>query len=253
MEPPESGPHSRLDQISTRWAAVRDPAQFLLRYGTAVRRYLGALVKQPDDVDEILQDFLTRGIERGFVRAEPLRGRFRDYLKTAVRNAALSHLRRRKPVVQGDFALEELAAAPDTPLAADQQWEAEWRLCVLSRAWQALESHERRAPASLCHTVLRLSVAHPEEDSKALAARASAQSGRPIRADAFRKQVSRARRLFAELLLGEVAQTLEDPTPEQIEEELVDVGLMEYVRDFLPPDWRTRGQLTEPEHDPAEQ
>jgi RNA polymerase sigma-70 factor (ECF subfamily) len=245
MSPTDSGPHSRLDQISTRWAAVHDPAQFLLRYGAAVRRYLGALIHNADDVDEVLQDFLARGIERGFVRAEPLRGRFRDYLKTAVRNAALSHLRRRKPAGQDDFVLHQLTAAPETPLAADQQWETEWRQCVLARAWQALEAHQRRAPASLCHTVLQLSAAHPKEDSKALAARASAQAGRPIRPDAFRKQVSRARRIFAELLLAEVASTLESPTPEQIEEELIDVGLMEYVREFLPPDWRTRGQLTE--------
>lgn len=252
MQPPHSGPHSRLDQISTRWAAVNDPAQFLMRYGTAVRRYLGALVRNPDDVDEVLQDFLTRGIERGFVRAEPLRGRFRDYLKTAVRNAALSHLRRRKPTGQDEFILHELAAAPETPLAADQQWEAEWRQCVLARAWQALESQERRAPASLCHTVLQLSVQYPDEDSKSLAARASGQAGRPIRPDAFRKQVSRARRVFAELLLAEVASTLESPTPEQIEEELIDVGLMEYVREFLPADWRTRGQLTEMPNDTGE-
>jgi RNA polymerase sigma-70 factor (ECF subfamily) len=252
MSPTDSGPHSRLDQISTRWAAVRDPAQFLLRYGTAVRRYLTALVHNPDDVDEVLQDFLARGIERGFVRAEPLRGRFRDYLKTAVRNAALSHLRRRKPIGQDEFVLQQLAAVPEMPIAADQQWEAEWRQCVLARAWQALENQQRRAPGSLCHTVLQLSAEHPEEDSKSLAIRASALAGRPIRPDAFRKQVSRARRVFAELLLAEVASTLESPTPEQIEEELIDVGLMEFVREFLPPDWRTRGQLTELPGDPGD-
>jgi hypothetical protein len=28
--------------------------------------------------------------------------------------------------------------------------------------------------------------------------------------------------------------------PERIEEELIEVGLMEYVQDFLPPDWRSR-------------
>lgn len=241
----DSGPESRLDQISTRWHVVRDPAQFLLRYGMAVRRYLGALLKNPDDVDEVLQDFLARGIERGFVRTEALRGRFRDYLKATVRNAALSHLRKHKPV-QGELALLELAA-PDAEPGADRQWEAEWRKCVLERAWQGLESHERRAPGNLHHTVLRLTVEHPDEDSKGLAERASQLAGKPLRADAFRKQVSRARRLFAELLITEVGQTLDEATPEQVEEELADLGLMEYVKDFLPPDWRTRGQLAEEE------
>lgn len=245
----DSGPDFRLDQISTRWNVVRDPAQFLLRYGPAVRRYLSALLKNPDDVDEVLQDFLARGIERGFIRTEALRGRFRDYLKSAVRNAALSYLRRQKPVVQGEQILENLAAPADAEPGADRQWEAEWKQCVLGRAWQGLESHEHRSPGNLHHTVLRLTVEHPEEDSKELAARASALSGRPLRPDAFRKQISRARRLFAELLITEVAQTLEDPTPEQVEEELVEVGLMEFVREFLPADWRTRGQLSEAEAD----
>src|SRR5947208_16957069 len=99
MEPPPaapSGPHSRLDQISTRWAVVNDPLQFMLRYGPAIQRYLSALIKNPHDVEEVLQDFLLRGLQRGFVRTESLRGRFRDYLKTAVRNAALTHYRRRQ-------------------------------------------------------------------------------------------------------------------------------------------------------------
>jgi hypothetical protein len=250
MEPPstaQSGPHSRLDQISTRWAIVNDPLQFMLRYGPAIQRYLSALIKNPHDVEEVLQDFLLRGLQRGFVRTESLRGRFRDYLKTAVRNAALTHFRRRQPQAYGDLADLQLTAPDDTPVTADEEWAAQWRECVLSRSWQALDQHQRQSPGNLFYTVLRLSCDHPEEDSKALAARASAKVGRLVRSDAFRKQVSRARRHFAELLVAEVAQTLEDPNPEQVEEELIEIGLMEYVRDFLPADWRSRGQLTDPE------
>jgi len=112
---------------------------------------------------------------------------------------------------------------------------------------QALDHHEGAAPGNRFYTVLRLSLDHPAEDSAALAARVTALMGRPFRADAFRKQLSRARRLFAELLVREVVQTLEEPTPEQIEAELIDVGLMPFVRPFLPADWRSRGRLTDPE------
>ena len=69
----------------------------------------------------------------------------------------------------------------------------------------------------------------------ALAARTSTLTGRPLRADAFRKQVSRARFMLAKLLVREVIQTLDRPTPEQVKEELVELSLWEYVRDFLPP------------------
>jgi hypothetical protein len=45
----------------------------------------------------------------------------------------------------------------------------------------------------------------------------SAAAGRFIQPSAFRKQLSRARRRFAELPVAEVTQTLEQPTPEQID------------------------------------
>jgi hypothetical protein len=89
--------------------------------------------------------------------------------------------------------------------------------------------------------VLRLVLDHPEDDSEALAARISDSLGHPVRADAFRKQLSRARRVFARLLVIEVTRTLDYATPEKVEEELTELGLMRYVRRFLPPDWRLRG------------
>src|SRR5262249_33766636 len=97
-----------------------------------------------------------------------------------------------------------------------------------------LESHQRRSPGNLFFTALRLTVDHPEEDSEALAARAGAFAGKPVRADAFRKQLSRARQLFAQLLIQEGMQTLEQPTTEMLTEELLELGLMEYVRDYVP-------------------
>jgi hypothetical protein len=77
-----------------------------------------------------------------------------------------------------------------------------------------------------------------------LAARTSALIGRPIRADAFRKQVSRARFKLAKLLVREVAQTLDHPTADRIKEELIEISLWEYVRDFLP---RESGSEAKPE------
>ena len=87
----------------------------------------------------------------------------------------------------------------------------------------------------------------PQVAEAVLAARVSERTGQPLKADAFRKQLSRARRFFAGLLIDEVAQGLQERTPERVEEELVDLGLMPFVRDFLPPDWRSRGTLADSE------
>ena len=74
---------------------------------------------------------------------------------------------------------------------------------------------------------------HPDDDSEQQAARLSQATGKTFRADAARQQLRRARARFAELLLEEIARTLDQPTPERVQEELIELGLMDYVRDFL--------------------
>jgi hypothetical protein len=68
----------------------------------------------------------------------------------------------------------------------------------------------------------------------------SERAKRPITPEAFRKQVSRARRQMAEYILLEVSRGVVPPTPEGVEGELVELGLWSYVEDYLPEDWRTR-------------
>ena len=224
-----------LEEISTRWPLIRDPVQFVMRYAPAIRKYVEALLHNTHDAEDVTQDFLIRGLLHGFVRTEHLRGRFRHYLERAVRNAALNHLQRQPASHAGDAGSAALPDTHDAESAAEQQWLAEWRGCLLDRALQALDRHQRQVPGNLFHTAMRLVLDHPEEDSVALAARASALVGQPIRPEEFRKQRSRARKRFAELLQEEVRQTLEQPTPERVLEELADLGLLSYVREFLPP------------------
>jgi hypothetical protein len=224
---------SLLEQISTHWTLISDPLQFVLRYAPAVRHYLAALIKDPHDTEDVTQNFLLRVLKQPFCPTQVHRGRFRDYLKAALRNAALTHFRRANQLRDEVADFDDLAA-PAEESAADQAWITEWRNCLLKRSWEALEQHERRNPAGLAYTVLRLATDFPTEDSTALAARASERTGRPLRPDAFRKQLSRARRLFAELLIDAIRQTLIEPDPQEIREELADLGLMASVRDFLP-------------------
>ena len=97
-------------------------------------------------------------------------------------------------------------------------------------AWLALRRHEQSNAGNLFHTVLRTSVKHSEEDSALLAVRVSSATGQELTAEAFRKQLSRARRKFGELLIHEVARTMSAATPEELEEELASLNLLKYVR-----------------------
>ena len=224
---------ANLSQISTRWPLISDPVQFVFRYAQPIQRYLLAIIKDPHGAEEVLQDFLLRAFQHGFVPEQVAHGKFRNYLKAAVRNAAVSHFRRQKCASHGSLdGKEDLLAAPAADAAddANQRWLQQWRQCLLDRVWQALDHHQRHAPDNLSYTVLRLIVDFPEEDSASLAARASQIAGRLVRASAFRKHLSRARRTFTQLLVDEVAKTLERPTPDTIEEELIEIGLMPYLR-----------------------
>jgi hypothetical protein len=204
-----------------------------LRYAHAVQRYLKALLRNEHDAEELAQEFFLWVSAHGLPRVRPERGRFRDYLKKVVRNKALNFLRRNQPcALESD--LLNVPAPQDTQGIPDQEWVVQWRGCLLKRAWERLADYQKRSPEGRYFTVLHLCATFPGEDSTRLAARASLLGPGPMRADAFRKQVSRARRVFAELLVDEVAQTLHKPCPADVEDELVDLGLMTYVRDYLP-------------------
>jgi hypothetical protein len=230
--PGPEGP-SIIEHISTHWHVIGDPLQFVMRYASAVRRYVGALVKNTHDSEDVVQEFLLKTVRQPFTPEQIKRGRFRDYLKAILRNATISHFRRasNRPTSATELCASIAADVADT---ADREWLEEWRGCLLRRAWQALELHENAAPEGIAYTALRLAADHPEESSESLAARASAISGRSVGAVAFRKQLSRARRHFAQMIVDEVRQTLENDRAEYVMDELCDLGLVEYVRDYLP-------------------
>jgi hypothetical protein len=223
----------RLDQIETDWSLVFEPSHIVLRYAHAVQSYLRAFLRNEHDAEEVAQDFFLWVSQNGLPRASQSRGRFRDYLKKVVRNKALNSLRN-KPRYSSDTDLLSLRDPEDAQDILDQEWLLHWRSCLLNRAWKRLAEHQKRSPRSRYFTVLFLCAQHPGENSRQLAARASVIDGSTLTAAAFRKQTGRARQHFAELLVHEVARTIDKPSPGDVEEELADLGLMAYVRDYLP-------------------
>ncbi|MFO0866424.1 MAG: sigma-70 family RNA polymerase sigma factor [Gemmataceae bacterium] len=226
---------SFLEQISTRWPLLSEPNQFVLRYAPAIRRYLTAMLRDEEAVHDVSQTFLMRVLDQRFQAPANLRGRFRDYLKAAIRNAALTHFRetKRKQTSGLEFDVEDERGTRE----ADAAWTDEWRRCLLDRVWQSLERHERRGTGNYAYTVLKLYLDHPDLDSVELAERTSQKVAAEMKPEAYRKQLSRARRLFATTLIQETARTLEHPSREGVSEELGDLGLWADVEPYLPDDW----------------
>jgi len=88
--------NSRISRISTIWPLLEDPhgrpsadvrgarLALLQRHQGAAYRYLLGAIRNLDASDELFQEFALRVFRGAFSRAAPERGRFRDYLKTAL-------------------------------------------------------------------------------------------------------------------------------------------------------------------------
>jgi RNA polymerase sigma-70 factor (ECF subfamily) len=241
---------SRLSQIKTSWQDVldaQDPdrrtavveAQWALldRYGGAATRYLIGAVRDPDLAQDLAQEFAVAFLDGGVRGADPTKGRFRDYLKGVLRNLIRVHQRRvRRGAVSG-VEMPEPAVVEEPADDLDREFVACWRTELLARSWHALEQLEANSSQPY-HAVLKTRADNPDLSSDQLAAALGRQLQRDITPTAYRKALQRARVKFAELLLDELRGSLDDPRPEAVRDELVELGLYEHCRPVLERDDR---------------
>jgi RNA polymerase sigma-70 factor (ECF subfamily) len=229
--------NQHLSQISTVWSELRrahegsTAAQQLLmeRYGGAVYRYLLKCLHDSHAADELAQEFalcLVRGDFRG---ADPQRGRFRDYVKAVLFHLIAKYRARQQKqprLLPADSPELATVAAPRE--AHDLEFNQSWRDELLARTWAALTDAQENF-----FVVLHFRAHHPDMSSAQMAAELGRQLSRPLTPDGVRQTLHRARQLFADLLLDEVAHSLKDPTAEELEQELQELNLWEYCRPAL--------------------
>src|SRR5262249_6801521 len=131
-------------------------------------------------------------------------------------------------------ALAAEPAAPEPPSTGDEDraFLENWRAELLSRAWAALSACEQQT-GQPCYTVLRLRADNAQLRSPGLAGRLGHLRGRPFTAGPVRRALPGARARFAALLLDEIRHSLEDPTTDRLEQELIDLGLLSYCQPAL--------------------
>src|SRR5438132_3830592 len=240
----QEGCKQRLSRISTLWSLVyqanhgtADTAngarqQLLERYGGAVRRYLRTLLHDPDAADELFQEFalhLVRGKLRG---ANPKYGRFRNFVKGTLFHLIADYRKQQRKWPRPLPAKRAALAVRPEELECDRRFVESWCDELLARSWAALAEVEA-ATGRPFHAVLRFRAEHPEMRSPQMAEQLAARLGRPFTAAGVRQILHRAREKFADLLLQEVTDSLENPTAEQLEQELVELGLLDYCRPAL--------------------
>lgn len=232
--------NEHLSRISTMWTLVFQAHggaadaiaaaqnELMLRYGGAVYRYLLGALRDPDAAAELSQEFALRFVGGKFRRADPGRGRFRDYVRVSLSRLVSEYHRQRKrlPVLLSPDAPEP--AADDPSLDADGAFVASWREELLERTWQALSEAN-----AAYHTVLLYRIDNPDASSAQMAEQLGERLQKPVNAAWVRKTLQRAHEKYADLLLEEVARSLGDAGEEVLRAELEELDLLKYCRSAL--------------------
>jgi DNA-directed RNA polymerase specialized sigma24 family protein len=238
-------PDGNLSRISTLWTLVRQAhrsegetatlaqRQILERYQGAIHRYLQGAVGKADVANELFQEFACRFLSGKLAGADAERGRFRDYVKGVLYHLITDYFRQlRKQARPLPEHHPDLEVDPPTLAEVDQALLASWREELLARTWLALEGFAQRT-GQPWYQVLRYRADHPDAHSPDMAAALSAALGRSLTAVAVRQMLHRSREKFADLLLDEVVHSLDDPTEEQLADELESLRLIDYCQPAL--------------------
>lgn len=230
----------RLSRIQTLWTQMLSPDQaefdstrgLLLRYHGAAYRYLLGTVRDASVAEELSQEFAVRFIRGDFRSANPSRGRFRDFLKTSLRNLVRDHWRKAKRQRENSPLLVDLPDDPSETLESNAVFLLGWREELLARTWDALAEYQQSTGKPYC-SVLRLKTQESRLSSPELAERLGRECQKTYSPEAVRQLLHRAREHFADLLLDETLASLPSPALDRLEEELADLQLLDYCRRAL--------------------
>jgi RNA polymerase sigma-70 factor (ECF subfamily) len=225
----------RLSRISTSWTmvlaahqgrldgAAAELAGLLMRYSGAAYRYLLGAVRDANVADELSQEFALRGLRGDFRRADPKRGRFRDYLRTALSRLVSDYHRARQAWPRQLSPDAPEPAVPNQERDEEASFLASWREDLLERTWKALAQSN-----AAYHTVLRFRIENPDIAAPQMAEQLTTQLGKTYTAAAMRKTLQRAHEKYTELLLDEVSASLSDASAPALRQELQELDLLRY-------------------------
>jgi len=161
---------------STVWSQIRvgDDAdrrrtafsELVLRYGDPIRVWIRAAFRvQEDDASDLTQDFLSWVLESEFLtKADPSLGRFRAFLKTALRRYVIDDRRRQRAAKRGGGAhAVELADEVAPGESPEERLDLAWRASLVQRALAQVEEAMRADGRERAFALFRDYYVEPEE------------------------------------------------------------------------------------------
>ncbi|HBJ37837.1 MAG TPA: hypothetical protein DDZ51_24385 [Planctomycetaceae bacterium] len=213
-----------LKTLSRPWTQSQSAAAVIVRYLAPMRQQLIQWTGNEAIADDSLKMLIGHLVAQGF--GQHGRGKMRDFLIRGIRSAAKATVgeiaENARPTI--DFSTWK----PDSP-----DWIAHWRGELLARVWRELERDEHQDLSRPLYTILKTTSAHPRETPEMLAIRINTESDIAVEPATIQQLIVPARKRFAELILQEVSQTLEDRSEGSVLEELQAISLAEPVEKWL--------------------
>jgi len=151
---PDAQPFVEPSQMSgefpgTVWMEVTDRKMVVNRYYGALRLYLAGLLSRfpqyRSEADDLLQDFIKdKVLHPGWLeKADPNKGRFRDLLKSSLRNYVTGEMRKREAAKRGGsqemVALEELEQEIAGPEPVSASFDLAWLQMLLAETLERMK------------------------------------------------------------------------------------------------------------------
>ncbi|MEQ1853358.1 MAG: sigma-70 family RNA polymerase sigma factor [Chthoniobacteraceae bacterium] len=235
----DAAPHSFL---TTHWSLVHravskhDPdaqaalAQLCGACWFPIYAYIRRSGKSPHDAEDLTQGFFARLIEKNFLAtADGDKGRLRTFLLTCVQrhladehDRAMTQKRGGGRIVELDaFTAEQrLAAEPADELTPERYFQRRWALGMVDTAMRALEAEYAAQDKAALFEKLRPFLGFTASVEENYQATADALG---MKLNTVKSHIRRLREQWRDLLMQQVAATLDDPTPETIKAELAEL------------------------------
>lgn len=224
---------------TTRWSLVlraggsadeeaREALSILCEaYWYPIYAYYRRSGRGPHDAEDLTQGFFARLLKKDLLAAaDPSKGKLRTYLLACARNYMLnerarytSEQRAYHRLVSFDQMSAEgrYSAEPVDDMTPDRLYQRRWALMLLERSLQLIRNEYHRAEKADLFNALRPFLgftSQPQQDYEALGPQLH------MNANAVKTQVFRLRQRWRELLFEQVSLTLDEPTSDQIRDEL---------------------------------
>jgi DNA-directed RNA polymerase specialized sigma24 family protein len=224
--------------LTTRWSLIRSASgddeaarrsleELCQAYWYPLYAFLRRRGIEPPDAEDQVQAFFVLLLERrDFAAADPGRGRFRSWLRTALKNFVVNEVEKAATLKRGggrrllsidrDAAEERFSAEPATDRTPEREFDRAWALSTLERATERLRREYQERGKSDLFEALRpeLVAERGEGDREALA------TSLGLRPGALKVAIHRLRQRFGEALRTEIGETVEsaEETDAELEE-----------------------------------